>query len=343
MQLHQIATSQSDESFIIKYRDIGCFCGDLRGQCACFSTKSHSVVIDLGNISKSFEFCPPTTENVTEHFEDLSQNVKGNNELETEKSLDDITKEVTNDPKIEAAHESSLNFPSEIFEGLINDEPFDLNSIDINHLTFTFEENDDKLHRGKLGTENSWQLTTFENQQASTSSYAEKGLLGNDGAGLIATSTCLSDFNKMSVNLSTEKEASNINLSAHGSHCFVDPKNVLFVKTPQVGQPQKLSTGTKTVAKKVEMIIKDTKVPASTLATNQLSEKSGAEKAQSKAISKKPRIVPKINFLECHKCFSSMLTQKGKCISCKNWFCYDCMAEPNCLNYVCESCLESED
>ncbi|KAF9405770.1 hypothetical protein HW555_013630, partial [Spodoptera exigua] len=122
-------------------------------------------------------------ENSTEGFEGLSQNVKGNNELETEKSLDDIPKEVMNDPKIEAAHESSLNFASEIFEGLINvEEPFDLNSIDINNLTFTFEENDDNIHRGKLDTEDSWQLTTLENQQVTTSSCAQKGLLGSNGA-----------------------------------------------------------------------------------------------------------------------------------------------------------------
>lgn len=340
MQLHQITTSQSDESFIIKYRDIGCFCGELRGQCACFSPKSHSVVISSGNINKSSAICPSTSENSRVCIEDIPLNVEGNNEVETEHSLDDGPKKVANDLKMEAAHESSLNFSSDLFEGLYNiDEPFDLNTIDIDNLTVTFEENGDKLP--KLDTKDSWQLITFENEQATTSSHTEKGLLGSNDAGLTATSSQLSDVKNMSLNLPKGKEVSSKKRPADGSHCFVDPKNVIFIKTPQVKKkPEKLLIGTKSVTKNVRMIIKDSKMPASILAKNQLSEKISAVKNEGKAICKKPKIVSNINFLKCHKCFSSVLNQKGKCISCKNWFCYECMAEADCSNYVCESCLE---
>ncbi|CAH2086899.1 unnamed protein product [Euphydryas editha] len=331
MQIHQITTSQSDESFIIKYRDISCFCGDLRGQCACFSPKSHSVVISSVNINNSFKIYPSTTENLT-HVEEISQNQK---ETEHLTNLEDGRKQVTNDPKMEAAHEFSSIFSSEFLEGL-NDihEPVDLNTINIDNLTITLEENDENLHRGKAKTEDPWQLFTVENEQLTTLLHTEEDLR------LTATSHQISDVKQVSLNLSKEKEVSTKKRLAE-SHSFIDPKNVFFFKTPPVKrQSENLLIETKR-AKSVAMFTKDNKVPASTLTKNQLYKKISVDKVQSKAIGNKVKILSNTNFLQSHKCSFPVHSRKGKCMFCKNWFCYECMVEPDCRNnYVCESCLE---
>ncbi|XP_052749316.1 uncharacterized protein LOC128200295 [Galleria mellonella] len=64
MNLHQIITDQSDDPLTIKYRDLGYFCSDLRGQCACFSPKLHSVLPSLSNNELSQNY-PLTSEKST--------------------------------------------------------------------------------------------------------------------------------------------------------------------------------------------------------------------------------------------------------------------------------------
>lgn len=46
MNVHQISTKDIGKPFTIQHRVISCFCGDLRGQCLCFSPKSHTVFTD---------------------------------------------------------------------------------------------------------------------------------------------------------------------------------------------------------------------------------------------------------------------------------------------------------
>lgn len=42
MSVHQIVTSEDEE--LIKYRDVSCLCGEIRGQCTCFNIKTHILI-----------------------------------------------------------------------------------------------------------------------------------------------------------------------------------------------------------------------------------------------------------------------------------------------------------
>lgn len=62
------------------------------------------------------------------------------NQIETEylENLENGPKQVTNDPKMEAAHEASTIFSSEFLEGLnVIHEPVGLNTVDIGNLKIT--------------------------------------------------------------------------------------------------------------------------------------------------------------------------------------------------------------
>jgi hypothetical protein len=45
-------------------------------------------------------------------------------------------------------------------------------------------------------------------------------------------------------------------------------------------------------------------------------------------------------FLDCSVCYSSILGQKIKCISCKKWTCDDCVNDITAIDYICDKCLE---
>lgn len=62
MQLHQIITDENDKTKIA-YRDVSCFCGVLRGQCNCFSPKSHFVIVprSIRDGMSPLGICPSTS------------------------------------------------------------------------------------------------------------------------------------------------------------------------------------------------------------------------------------------------------------------------------------------
>ncbi|XP_063634914.1 uncharacterized protein LOC134805569 [Cydia splendana] len=416
MQLHQIMTSDNGVPFKIKYRHISCFCGDMKGQCGCFSPQPHSVTTSDVLIAKTA----------------MSSSLSCASGVIPEQNLtDDISETITLDNQHDNVPEPDL--PLDLVDICVKPFTDDTPEL-IDHAVFPLGHENNVLLRNNQDSNYQCQRNTIDDipviyvEENHESLPVEIEPVREDMAELAKQTpeVDLISIDEISVNiLETDKTSMAETISNRKSpipditvHVKNEPdkrcrsrchpqkkilhqavekvttrsaKKNLKQKTPLLDNTkhteetqelekhvsknrtrkqflhQRVEIVETRLTKKNQNIKRELKSPSE---EKQIPDKRRIKKDQSAALQAVEKVVTSTNkttqesmkckqvtentssrkrpqrlltsFLDCNKCLTSILGQKGKCIVCQKWYCTDCIDGNFGIDYICDSCLEGE-
>ncbi|CAG9790187.1 unnamed protein product [Diatraea saccharalis] len=334
LQIHQVVT-QKDQT-TIKFRNISCFCGPVRGQCDCYSPQLHNTITTRKclsfnkrtNLSQNFDPQPSTSTSIAKKRQSSNKIIYLKEIVEAQISTttqisnqqQDYNKRAHLPEKVETQHTSipiskirkssnkRVNFTGNVKPQQFTSTPISKNRQSSNNFSKIFEPQK-TLHllpsehkpsiispEEQTSPEQSRLSMVFKNNQSYSNDNSGKELLLEIGS-LIPSD--LDSFNNINIADSEDFEK------------LVDLNDIEIL--PMIILPDKKD--------KTKPEVTDNTINDSNLIKNYSTSK-------------------KKGFIECQKCTCTILDRKAKCMACQKWFCEECVDGPIEFDYICEKCFE---